>query len=462
MTGSLRAGVARVPLPTPLGAPLMGYGARAGGATGVHDPLYARALLLRGGEALLWISLDVCLITPAQAAAVRERAAERSGLVRERVLVTCTHTHSGPETGPGARSAAPVAPPAAGILDAAVQAGAAAAHAARPVRLALGSARAAIGRNRRRADGPVDPRVHLLRFSGAGGEPVALLYALGCHPTALGHDNLAYSADWPGAASRALEERFPRAHAFFALSAHADVDPVTRGLQDIAVPGRSIGVGFEEMEALGAQVADAVEAAHRDAVEADPGAAVALATARVRLPVHGAAEGTDAYAAALTARRAAALMALDLPADTNLRSSELFSLAVERLRGLPLHELRQRLAAVRLYLRDRSAPRVAGGLAADVEIVLLRIGPALLLALPFEPTVELGRAWAERARALGGAPGLLLSIANGWLRYLPHPREFAAPGAETAYEVLMSTFVPEAAERLLEAGEGLAATLPAP
>jgi hypothetical protein len=465
MTGAWQAGVARVPLPTPLGAPLMGYAARSGGAVGVHDPLYARALLLRSRDSVLWLSLDVCLVTPAQARELREAAAARLGLARERVLVTCTHTHSGPETGDSAAS--PKAPGGAwrGIRAAALEAGAGAAGALRPARLGLGSAPVSIGRNRRRADGPVERRVQLFRLGDAGGEPLALIYALGCHPTALGHDNLAYSADWPGAASRALERRFPGALAFFALTAHGDVDPVTRGLQDIAVPGRSVGVGFAAMEALGAEVARAVEAAEADATDADPDAGVALATARLRLPVHGAADGADARTAALAARRAVALAALDLPLDTQLRGSELLALAHERLRGRPLDEARQRLALLRLYLRDRAAPRVAGGLEAEVEIALLRLGPALLLGLPFEPTVEVGRQWAERAvrveqaRGRGAAPGLVLSIANGWLRYLPHPREFAAPGAETAYEVLTSTFAPDAAERLLEAGERLALAL---
>jgi len=49
----------------------------------------------------------------------------------------------------------------------------------------------------------------------------------------------------------------------------------------------------------------------------------------------------------------------------------------------------------------------------------------------------------------------VLSIANGWMRYLPHPDDFAEPGAHQGYEVLTSTFVPEAARRLLEAGQAL-------
>ena len=37
------------------------------------------------------------------------------------------------------------------------------------------------------------------------GDPRAVLYVHGCHPTALGHENLRLSADWPGAAGREIE-----------------------------------------------------------------------------------------------------------------------------------------------------------------------------------------------------------------------------------------------------------------
>jgi len=53
----------------------------------------------------------------------------------------------------------------------------------------------------------------------------------------------------------------------------------------------------------------------------------------------------------------------------------------------------------------------------------------------------------------------VVSIANGWLRYLPHPRNFAEPDAEHAYEVLMSTFGPDAATHLLDAADALRARL---
>src|SRR6185295_6062148 len=46
----LTAGVARVEITPPIGFPMGGYAARSGPSTGVHDPLYATALVLKTDE----------------------------------------------------------------------------------------------------------------------------------------------------------------------------------------------------------------------------------------------------------------------------------------------------------------------------------------------------------------------------------------------------------------------------
>ncbi len=68
---SFLAGGARLEITPEPGVELMGYGARTGRATGVHDPLVTRALYL-GPEAeapagILLASADLCLMTPGQA-----------------------------------------------------------------------------------------------------------------------------------------------------------------------------------------------------------------------------------------------------------------------------------------------------------------------------------------------------------------------------------------------------------
>ncbi|MDH3687075.1 MAG: hypothetical protein OEP95_12665, partial [Myxococcales bacterium] len=313
-------------------------------------------------------------------------------------------------------------------------------------RLAVGRAEARIGRNRRRADGPLDPDVLVIRVDRADvREALAILYVHGCHPTALGHDNLDYSADWPAAAGVAIRSRHPAALPFFALGAHADVDPRTRGLQDLALEGQSVGVSHEETERLGRELGEAVaEAAGRLEPVAD--VRIGAESTSVRIPTHQPTESG----------LAAALEALGLPPDARPRVSELYGLEQERTRSFSPAERRERIARVRIYLRDRTAHRFAFAKEPDVEVQVLRIGDALLLALPLEPTVDVGLEWKRRAPLSHAS---VLGIANGWMRYLPHEKNFEEPDAHMKYEILQSTLVPDASTRLLDAAEVLAREL---
>lgn len=455
-TAELVAGAAAVPLPLPRAAPMMGYALRQGHAIGQLDPLVARAFYARCGGSALLVECDLCLLAPAQARAVRDTIARGTGLPAASILVGCIHTHSGPDTGLGELLAGRAPPPfVAGLLDAAVEAGIRAFRAAVPARLAAGHTRAAIGRNRAEPDGPLDPDVPVLRVDTRDGRPLAVLYAHGCHPTALGHDNLAWSADWPGAAAAVLAEALPGCVPLFLLGAHGDVDPRTRDVMDLAVSGQSAGTTPAAMRALGREVGAAVAEL---ASTLGPGSSppVGAALAEVALAVHGGADATRA-AERLAELRRDALRALELPEDAQLRTAELFAAAEERTAGLAPEEVRERRARVRLYLRDRLAPRFAGGRVAPVEVQALRLGPLALLGLPLEATTLVGLDWKARA----GEDGSVVGIAGGWLRYLPHRRDFEHPRAHRHYEVLSSTFEPAAAERLLDRGEELLARLPA-
>lgn len=442
MSSDLEAGTSALALPVEVGQPMMGYGARVAPAAALHDRLHARALYLRGRSECLIVSLEVCLIAPPQADEVRAELERRTGVPPERILVACIHTHAGPDTGIVALAAGQPPPPhAAALFEAAVRAGEAAKKAAAPARLAHGRAEARIGANRSRAGGPFDPEALVLRIDGPRGAPLAVLYSYGCHPTALGPENLAWSADWPWAAGRSIEAALPGANPIFLLGAHSDVDPRTRGVKDLAETGKTSGVGFDEVERLGREVGEAVARAALAAEPARAPGAVGARSARVRLRAHR--EDPEA--------RRRALEALDLPPDREVGTQDFFRLELERTRDLPPEERRERIARVRTYLRGRMAPRFAGGPEADVEVQVLRLGDARLAALPLEATVEVGQEWKARV----APPAALLSIANGWLRYLPHERQFGAPGAERHYEVLMSTFEADAATRLLDQAERL-------
>jgi neutral ceramidase len=232
-----RAGFAKVEISTSvIGAELMGYGNRQGGAIAVHDPLYARALVVEcGDERVALCSVDLCAIDEDVVGASRARIASECGIAAGNVLVSATHTHSGPHDddpacwpdGLEARIAAAVA---------------GACERLAPARLGVGwGTLPGHGVNRRRLEDPVDPALLVVRIDDAAGRPLGMLFGFGCHPVVLGPDNLEVSGDWPGHAAAVLEDRLgPGAVAVFAQGASGDVNPLTEGVRERVAVGEQI------------------------------------------------------------------------------------------------------------------------------------------------------------------------------------------------------------------------------
>lgn len=67
-------------------------------ATGAHDPLWAKALVLDNGDQRIGIvSIDTLVVTGQFTARVRQELASRWGIPAENVLINTTHTHSAPD-----------------------------------------------------------------------------------------------------------------------------------------------------------------------------------------------------------------------------------------------------------------------------------------------------------------------------------------------------------------------------
>lgn len=239
----LFAGWAAVPLPLPEGVPLAGYGARRGaGSTAVHDPLFARALCLQTEDfRAVVLSVDLLLVNPALAGAVRLRLAEELRATPTLVHFTATHTHSGPggwgemfleESVTGSYDSGYFRDLAATLAEAARQAMAA----TEPSSLGILTLEAPdLLRNRTVDDGPVDPVLEAIvvkRTEGAGDEPAqpaGLIVIYGAHPTCLPAANLEISGDYPGALVAALESEETIEFAAFAagvVGSHAPRPPI--------------------------------------------------------------------------------------------------------------------------------------------------------------------------------------------------------------------------------------------
>ena len=171
---------------------------------------------------------------------VREKVHKSAGV--EQVFFFASHTHSAPVIDdaypPGKRPAWETT-----ALERIAAAIEQAATRLEPAKIGTGEGEVFIGHNRRYVypDGtvkmlwrnatktpthPVDPRVGVIRVDGAGGRVIAVVVNYACHPVIFGPDNLRYSADYPSATARVVEEGFGQgAVSLFLQGAAGDINP---------------------------------------------------------------------------------------------------------------------------------------------------------------------------------------------------------------------------------------------
>jgi neutral ceramidase len=249
----LQAGAARATLGVPPGTPLAGYG--GGGrrawlpdifgrhphafwlrpSGGERDALAARALVLdAGGPPVVWVAVDLLAVDRAFTAEV-ERRLHAAGIRPAALVLSASHTHSGP----GAFVDSAVLGWLAldrldgtvreALVEAVVAAVRQAVGASRPARLAVGSV-ATPRLVRSRLGQPSDSELLVLRVVAAGGAPIALVWNYAIHGTTLGSRNLRVSGDVMGEASRRLEAALG-VPALFVNGAVGDVSPARHGEQ---------------------------------------------------------------------------------------------------------------------------------------------------------------------------------------------------------------------------------------
>jgi hypothetical protein len=191
----------------PPGHRLDGYAARTAPATGTADPLRATLIWLSTADdpGVLWLTLDAIAVGKDLVADLSAAAGSAAGIEPARVVVSASHTHSGPSgwTGeihpviPAEREPALYEPLIAAVANASLP--------RRPVTASWRSVEViGVGANRHRKNGPHDNTAGILALHSPDGSLEALLLDFACHPTTYGPENLQWSADWPGAARAAL------------------------------------------------------------------------------------------------------------------------------------------------------------------------------------------------------------------------------------------------------------------
>ena len=235
-------GTGKAIITPPLGTPLAGFGFRDHGAEAVRDDLEVRVLWFRsssapGDEACI-VTADLIGFGAQITERIRAEVGSRFGLGAERLLLSASHTHSGPQTVESMVATGEIVTSVLAEIEAQIYI---AIEAARdhlhPVTMHLGMGECAgfainrrklengIFRNAPNPDGIRDNTVTVLSYQDLHDNSVrAILFHFTCHPTTMG--DYSVTADFPGAARRHIEKSLGgEAIAAFLPGCFGDVRP---------------------------------------------------------------------------------------------------------------------------------------------------------------------------------------------------------------------------------------------
>jgi neutral ceramidase len=231
--GDFRVGAAQVDITPKDGTPLGGY-YKFRGSAGVLDPLFAKTIVVeQDGTHAAIVVLDLSGTVRPVVEAARKAIQEQCGIEGDHVMISGTHTHTGPQQPRGSLMddiTKVNSPPGVSYISALPGLIAESVKQAKS-RLVPVTASVAIGKaegisfNRRilregvkeaiwqpksltpldKPAGPVDPDVGVLVFQ-SGGKPVASFLNFAMHPTSVG-GGVKISADYPGVFTRLVSER---------------------------------------------------------------------------------------------------------------------------------------------------------------------------------------------------------------------------------------------------------------
>jgi hypothetical protein len=389
---------------------MAGYAFRPTGCTLVHDELHARAVVFNDGAASVAIlAMDLIALPQDLVTQIREGIAREVGLAPEAVMLSCSHTHGGPNLGlynsMGTRDAAYVDVLVRKLVGMTRQA----AETLKPAVLTYGRAPVQIGVNRRQTNpktgqtvlgqnyaGPVAPYVDVLGVAEPSGGTFAILFSHACHGTTLGGDNLRITADFCGyAADHVRRETDGVVTPLFLQGCCGNINPFRRGTYiSAAHNGRTLG--------------QAAMSAWRSATALYDDEPLGFAESVVQIPLQAPppVEKCEAQVAEWEARLAQEKQSGNMGAILN----------AEGLLTYHRYELEQ--------ARAGDAERTAA-----FPIQVLTIGGARFVGLPAEVFVQ----YALDFDVQLDQPVFTLGCANGALNYLPTAADYPYGGYEVEY-----------------------------
>lgn len=450
----LWAGVGRADLTPAPGTPQGGWGAQTHQrGLGADMPFYATALVLSDGNGVtVIVDVDAIGFNGEWTSKIIDAIGVLTGIPRDCIRFSCSHTHSGPNTFRLATISEGLEM-VVNYLHSLPERIAGAAWQAQKnlqrVRFAVGSGTCDINVNRRcltpegtrvsgrNWQGNVERIFRVVRFDDLNEEPVAVIVHYACHPTIMAWENRWLTPDYPGAMRKVVEQQIGGA-CLFLQGAAGDIGPragYTGDLRAYRRAGKILGLAASSVALnmntlprreryVGVLQSGAPIALYEDEAQEPEAPLLRVARRSVALPL----------------RRLPALDALEAEAEkcrvelVHLRQKG--SVAEVRAATARSTQASWRVEMGRLY---------AGKTTVDWELHCIRIGSLAFLSCPGEPFLEISQ------RIVAGSPfeyTLFSGYSNGAFGYLPTRQAFDEGG----YEIEASPFAPAAAEVLIDEG----------
>lgn len=258
----IQCGVSELNITPPLGSSIPGY-FEDRTSTGIKDELFAKSLIIESaGKTLAILAIDCIDLDSDIVKRIRDRVYAYTGIPPSCVMVSATHTHTGPPVQAGfvdSYDASYISFMVQKAADAAILAF----NSRREARIGFGSGQeGSIAFNRRyfmkdgrfatnpgvlnplidRAAGPIDPEVAVIRIDDMAGNPIGIVTNYACHTDAVGGTE--YSADYPGKLAAVLKQLLGiNTASLFLMGASGNINHIDVSGQFPIVPNHYLTMG---------------------------------------------------------------------------------------------------------------------------------------------------------------------------------------------------------------------------
>ncbi len=293
--GILRAGIAKIDITPDIPVMLYGYSSRKTPSEGIHDHLFARAVVFEnGGKKFVMVSSDIGSYTDTLYSVIKKSLIEKFGIRDSELFLAAIHSHSSPVVSldinklPESNIKYTIA-----LQQKLIAVVGEAFKNLKPVMTSAGAGYSPVGSNRREMTsdgsiilgrnpyGPTDKEVLVLKITNTDGKPVGAIFDYATHATSLGPDNYQISGDLLGISEQFVEQIIGKdfiAPVF--AGASGNIDPWYRILPSFNTENGWI----PETVLLGTLLGEEVVHVFRDITNTSPGGEISSAIETIECP----------------------------------------------------------------------------------------------------------------------------------------------------------------------------------